>query len=190
MPGEIQIQSVTGQTLYALVRNGAGLVWRPSISAFEAFSAANWGNYATAIGLTEQAGTGYFVGDFPAGIVSPGTYSVDARLQSGSAAAISDASAGGGAMVWTGKSEVSPANDPMKRGVVQASPAPTTTRFAGDSALSAADRAYGGKIVFLTGANQGQSRQITGYVGSTKTISCAAFPVAPSAGDEFGLYAG
>ena len=71
---------------------------------------------------------------------------------------------------------------------VQASPAPTTTAFAGSSALSSSDSFYNKQwLVFLTGANARQAKEITGYVGSTRTFTTAAFPAAPSAGDAFAV---
>ena len=71
---------------------------------------------------------------------------------------------------------------------VQASPTPTTTAFAGSSALASSNGFYNKQwLVFLTGVNARQAKEISGYVGSTRTFTTAAFPVAPSAGDAFAV---
>lgn len=70
--------------------------------------------------------------------------------------------------------------------VVQASPAPTTTAFAGSNALSATNTAYNNaELVFVSGANKGQAHRAA-YVGATRIFTLAsALPVAPVAGDQF-----
>ena len=42
-------------------------------------------------------------------------------------------------------------------------------------------------MIFRTGALTGSGKQITAYNGSSKTIACNAFPIAPSVGDIFVL---
>lgn len=61
--------------------------------------------------------------------------------------------------------------------------------FDGDASLDSTDGAYTGfHAVFTSGAAAGQVRQVTDYVGATRTFTlAAALPAAPQAGDEFTL---
>lgn len=58
----------------------------------------------------------------------------------------------------------------------------STTVFDGDSSLSSTDHFYTGSVlVFTSGSLRGIARRITGYVGSTRTITVApALPSAPA----------
>lgn len=70
---------------------------------------------------------------------------------------------------------------------VQASPTPSTTSFAGSASLSSTDSFYVGSVLmFTSGALDGLARRITGYTGSTRTLTfTAAWPAAPASGATF-----
>jgi hypothetical protein len=67
---------------------------------------------------------------------------------------------------------------------VEASPAPTTTTFAGQSGLSSADDFYNGAaLAFTSGSLQGLTRRITDYTGATRLFTLeSALPSAPASG--------
>lgn len=98
MAGEIQLQYVTGKTVYAVIRNHFGQVWNTAGGAFEAFNASNYTDYDVA--LTEQGTTGVYAGDFPSAIVA-GVYSLDFRERAGASPAQSDLAVGAGEYDWT-----------------------------------------------------------------------------------------
>lgn len=106
MANEIQIpHGITGQTVYAVIRNSVGAIWNGS--AFVSYNAINWTTYKVA--LTEETtngSDGYYKGDFPSGIVTAGIYNIEVRLQSGGSAAITDIVIGAGSIEWTGTSVV------------------------------------------------------------------------------------
>lgn len=65
---------------------------------------------------------------------------------------------------------------------------PTTTMVAGNPELSATDDLYNNMfLVFTSGVLKGLPRKITDYVGSTKTFTVVAFPLAATVGDEFAV---
>jgi len=72
---------------------------------------------------------------------------------------------------------------------VQASPSPTTSAFAGSSALSSSDDFYKrSTLLFTSGALKGLDRKVTGYTGATRTFAFATvWPTAPSSSDTFRL---
>ena len=64
----------------------------------------------------------------------------------------------------------------------------STTSVIGDNALSSSNDRYNNMVmVFTGGANAGIPRQITDYVGSSRTFTVDAFPSTPSNGDTFVL---
>lgn len=69
MAKEISGVSPSG-TLYARVKNSAGLWWNGS--SFEAYVSANYANYV--ITMTEEGNSGEYVANFPSGITSSGSY--------------------------------------------------------------------------------------------------------------------
>ncbi len=71
MASEIQLQFITGRTVFAVIRNAAAQVWSTVASAFVSYVSADFANYD--IALTEQDTSGYYVGNLPAAIVSAGT---------------------------------------------------------------------------------------------------------------------
>jgi len=72
---------------------------------------------------------------------------------------------------------------------VAASPSPSTTVFAGSSALSSSDGFYstpGSVLAFTSGTLIGKAAKTTGYTGATRTFTFAnGFPTAPGIGDNF-----
>lgn len=84
-------QGPSGQTMYAVLYDIAGNVWNTALNSgaggYEPFNAAHWTNYA--IGLVEQAGSGFYAVICPTGAVGTlASYAV--RLQTGASAAITD----------------------------------------------------------------------------------------------------
>ena len=99
MANEIQFPDTAGLTLYAVVVNGAGLIWTGA--AFVAEAGGDWPSCA--IALTDAAGVGIYHGNFPA--VPAGRYLVIVYQQIGGAAASTDPSIGHGGMDWDGVQE-------------------------------------------------------------------------------------
>lgn len=60
----IESYGTSGLSLYAQIRNNTGQVWNGS--AFETYNVSNWATYA--VTLAEQTSSGYYKGNFPAGI--------------------------------------------------------------------------------------------------------------------------
>jgi hypothetical protein len=104
MSNEIHIDYTSGNTLYAVVRNGTGEVWYSSGQIFEP-----WGtNSRTAdyydISLADKGGSRY-VGNFD-GNIPAGRYSVQVFLQAGATPADSDNFVGSDKIVWSGTGKV------------------------------------------------------------------------------------
>lgn len=100
MAGILDLGGVTGKTIYFIIRNAAGQVWKTTL--FEAFNAANWTSYAVA--ASEQGTTGYYSATFPAAITA-GKYSIVAHRQVGGSPATTDPVFGVGIYYWNGTSE-------------------------------------------------------------------------------------
>lgn len=116
---------LSGQTLYATI-DRIGQRWNGL--GFESVLAAHWNTYPVA--LTEAPSTGYFVGDIPAGITTPGPLAVIIYRRLGASPALLDPVVATGGDYWTGTAW----------GMVLA---PT-----GLDAVSAADPAAGPPITF------------------------------------------
>lgn len=104
MANEIHVDYTSGNTLYTVVRNGAGEVWYAGGQVFE-----SWGTGGRAvndydISLTDKSGNRY-VGNFDSNIPA-GRYSVQVFLQAGANPADSDNFVGGDEIVWSGVGEV------------------------------------------------------------------------------------
>jgi hypothetical protein len=173
MSSEIQISrpDLTGQTLYALRRNAAAQIWNGS--AFVTYVSADLASYV--IAMAEQGtASGYFVGNAPVPGV-PG--SVVVKVRAGGSPAESDVQAG------TGDVDV-----PVSVSGVVATVSAADV-FTGVSGLSSVDDFYADVVlVFTSGPLTGIPRSVTSYVGSTRTFHLgAAFPAAPSPGDQFEL---
>jgi uncharacterized phiE125 gp8 family phage protein len=106
MSAELQFQTsppLTTATLVAVVRNPAGKVWQVTTSTFVTWVDANIANYA--IPLVEQGSTsGYYVGDFPAGITIAGQFPVIVYQVAASVYTVQ----GEGSVEWNGTAEVQP----------------------------------------------------------------------------------
>src|SRR5437762_2107467 len=101
MSSELKVNGATsGATIYAVIENEAGQLWKVSTSTFEVFNAANWANYKVA--LTEQTGTGRFRGNFPTGIKASGLYNVEYRIQSGGTPVVADVVKESRSIDWSG----------------------------------------------------------------------------------------
>lgn len=107
MAKEIQTAySATGVTLYANVSNGVGLFWNGTTFVAESGLAAG----LAAVTLNEGVNAKYaYFGDFPAGIVAPGVYTVWVRLRAGGVPAWTDPVVGIGSIEWTGSAVLTPA---------------------------------------------------------------------------------
>lgn len=100
MANEISGVSPSG-TLYARVKNSAGLWWNGS--SFEAYNASNYANYV--IAMTEEGNSGEYVADFPSGITLSGTYPYRVHRTLTSAAE-GDPVVNTGSVDWTGSASV------------------------------------------------------------------------------------
>lgn len=97
MANELQIDTITGRTVYFLVRSATATIWNGS--ALEAYQTANYSSYD--IAATEQGtASGYYVANMPA--ASAGIYYVIAKQQIGGAPDETDPTLGVGAVDWDG----------------------------------------------------------------------------------------
>lgn len=101
-----------GLTVYALIRNSAGLVWYETGSAFETWGTGSRSEVDYAITLTDKLG-GLYLGDFPSDIPA-GTgndkiygYKTIIYRQLGAQPASTDATVGGSSIIWTGTAQAS-----------------------------------------------------------------------------------
>lgn len=101
MANEIQIAVGTaGLTVYFIVRNNIGQVWRVDTHVWEAYTTANYLNYATT--MTQQgSASGFYAGTFPTQITA-GIYSIVAKNQLSGSAAETDPNLGSGDYQWNG----------------------------------------------------------------------------------------
>jgi hypothetical protein len=88
----LRLAYTTGLTLYAVVWNTDGDIYRPALSVFSSFSAGNWTNYATAVTFAETGTTGDYLATFVASLLSGGigNHIVDVRVRIGGSAATTD----------------------------------------------------------------------------------------------------
>lgn len=114
MAGELQVSSVTGITLYFLIRDRNGNIWNTVTNGFEVFAGANYANYT--IAGTEQGTAGYYTGTMPSQIPA-GTYAGLAKRQAGASPAQGDATVGGNNVEWNG-SALAPLSDTATSGQV------------------------------------------------------------------------
>ena len=100
MANEIHVNYASGNTLYAVVRNGSGNVWNITGQTFEAWGTG--GRTATDydINLTDKSGSLY-VGNFGTSVPA-GRYSVQVFLQAGANPADGDTFVAGEEIVWSG----------------------------------------------------------------------------------------
>jgi hypothetical protein len=99
MTNELNAETTTGLTLYAVLLNSTGQVWNGA--AFEAINGANWLTYN--IAMTEAA-AGIYLADMPA--VVAGAYPYVVYSQAGVNPATTDTLKGGGFIQWDGSAEL------------------------------------------------------------------------------------
>ena len=104
MANEIHIDYASGNTLYAVVRNGAGDVWYITGQVFEAWGTGSRTADDYDISLTDKSGSRY-VGDFD-GNIPAGRYSVQIFLQAGANPADGDTLVESYEIVWSGSGRV------------------------------------------------------------------------------------
>jgi uncharacterized phiE125 gp8 family phage protein len=103
MSNEIRQHYPTGFTLYAVIRNSAGLVWYPTGEVFETWGTGSRTAADYDIALTETQAD--YIGDFDTN-VDAGRYDVQVYRQAGGAPADSDLLAGVREIVWSGTAAV------------------------------------------------------------------------------------
>jgi hypothetical protein len=104
MSNEIHIDYISGNTLYAVIRNWAGQVWYGGGQVFEAWGTGGRTADDYDISLTDKGGSRY-VGNFDSNIPA-GRYSVQAFLQAGANPADSDNLVEGYEIIWSGTGKV------------------------------------------------------------------------------------
>ena len=104
MANEIQVDCVSGLTLYAIIRDRTGRVWHPASQDFEQWGTDSHTATNYAIALTDKSGNRY-VGDFDANIPA-GDYAVQVFDQDSAAPAETDDLVGGQTIAWTGLGEL------------------------------------------------------------------------------------
>ncbi len=104
MANEIHIDYDSGNTLYAVVRDGAGKVWYVAGGVFEDWGADGHDADDYDIVLTDKDGDRY-VGSFDTNIPA-GRYTVQVFLQAGANPADSDSLIGSGQILWTSNAEL------------------------------------------------------------------------------------
>lgn len=104
MANEIHVNYASGNTLYAVVRNGAGNVWYIAGQVFEVWGMGGRTADDYDISLTDKSGDLY-VGSFDTNIQA-GRYSVQVFLQAGANPANSDTFVAGEEIVWSGTGAV------------------------------------------------------------------------------------
>lgn len=114
MPEKIQVQySTSAVTLYAVIRDSAGLVWNGS--AFGTYATASLSTYAV---LLAEQGTAsrYYTATVPAGITTAGRYAFVIFQKLGGSYAETDTVVSGGAIDWDGIAIAGSASTTLKVG--------------------------------------------------------------------------
>jgi len=104
MANEIHIDYPSGNTVYAVIRNGAGQVWYPAGQVFE-----DWGTDGRDaddydLTLTDKGGSRY-LGSFDVNI-AVGRYTTQVFLQAGVNPSDTDSLVGRGRIIWRGNGEL------------------------------------------------------------------------------------
>ena len=106
MANEIHVDYESGSTLYAVVRDAAGEVWRPALQDFEVWGAGGHDAADYTLPLVDKDGSRY-TGDFDDAIPI-GSNSVQVFLQAGANPADTDSLVAARDFVWTGTGELTP----------------------------------------------------------------------------------
>ncbi len=104
MANEIHANYTSGNTLYAVVRDGAGNVWYVAGQIFEAWGTSGRTADDYDIGLTDKSGSRY-VGNYD-GNVPVGMYSVQIFLQAGANPADGDSLIADEEIFWSGTGKI------------------------------------------------------------------------------------
>ena len=104
MANEIHVNYVSGNTLYAVVRNTAGDVWYVTGQTFEVWGTGGRTAKDYDISLTDKSGSQY-VGSFETNIPT-GRYLIQVFLQAGANPADGDTFIAGEDIVWSGTGAV------------------------------------------------------------------------------------
>jgi hypothetical protein len=99
MASELQFSYATGKTCYVLIRNSVGQIWNTAGSAFEAYAAGSYTDYA--ISAVEQGASAYYTATMPSTIAA-GVYSITAKEQLAGSAAQTDPTVATGDEQWNG----------------------------------------------------------------------------------------
>lgn len=192
MPTPIETIYLTGATLYAVIHNPSGTVWNNNTLTFETYNAGNWSNYA--VPLTEQAGSGYYRGTYPAGISGVLTSEVFYE-QKGGAPALSDAPPAGIIQSQGPNVGAIAGNQPAAQNLGKAAGAEVAgaavtgtlsiTQATTDLTQPLASAYVGRTILWISGALSGMAAGITAYAPSNGLLTFTALPAAPANGDKF-----
>jgi hypothetical protein len=104
MANEIHVDYVSGNTLYAIIRNRAGQVWCAAQQAFENWGTDGHGADDYDLVLADKSG-GRYVGDFDTNIPA-GWYGVQCFTQAGANPVETDTQVSSCDIIWTGTAEV------------------------------------------------------------------------------------
>ncbi len=104
MGNEIQVSYVTGDALYAMIRNAGGQVWYGTGCVFEDWGTSSRSRDDYDLPLTETGG-GFYVCDFPEDIAA-GRYGVQVFKRVGAVPADGDTPVTSHRIVWTGTGEL------------------------------------------------------------------------------------
>lgn len=104
MANEIYADYASGNTMYAVIRNGTGGVWYAAEQAFEDWGTGGHTVSDYSLPLTDKAGSRY-VGDFDTRIAA-GQYCIQLFVQAGANPADGDAIIASRDIAWTGKGEL------------------------------------------------------------------------------------
>lgn len=106
MANEIHVDYASGSTLYAVIRDGLGQVWRSAGQAFESWGTSDHTADDYDIPLLDKGGNRY-VGAFDVSVPA-GAYSIQVLRQIGVAPADTDPFVSGRSFLWTGSGELTP----------------------------------------------------------------------------------
>lgn len=197
----LEVFSATGNTLYVVLRNVSNQVWNVGAAAWQTYNVANWAQYA--IPLTEDTSSGWYTAAVPAGISTTTVLRILVYGQLGGSPAAGDDNLGVSISTWTGSTwstsvDVASISGSTTAAIRLALSAATIVSGAAVTGtltvaqmttnLSAAvDKLYYGRVVYFTsGALAGQVAAISGYNGTTKTITFfQVITSAPANGDSF-----
>jgi hypothetical protein len=140
MANELKLDGYTAsQTVYALVENTAGQMWRTDTFAFETYNESNWPKYA--VTMSQVGSTGRYRGNFPTSIVTPGKYFLSIYSNGGGSATTSDTYAGSTDIEWRGSYELTATATPID--LTQGIPTTNTAQTVGDALNAARAQGFG-----------------------------------------------